>query len=546
MVSSLHLRSLVLSIVLIAATESDALSVTFIVANETCGSDNGWIQAGAFGGSAPYNYSWSNGAVTSNIQNLTAGWYIITITDNIGTVLVDSAEIIDQPFLDLQGAINQQGLHACPDQCNGAFNVHEEYMNHIGALSYSLDQGGYLGLDPNNSLPMFGPYCGGEMVTVQVIDGTGCIGDALELITAPLDNNPVVVSQITGACGGANGSAVINVPTDNFLGVQANIFDAQLNFVAGPFMSLGNNTTVPNLSAGHYVVERDWFNILFPGCVDTIGFDVPDLGPACGTVSGSMYFDHDQDCVQDPNDPGMPYRVLTIQPAGEYAITDADGSYEHGLPYGNFTIEQPADDIVQLCPANNPEAFTIDNLNPTAIIDFADSSTIALDVSAELFSNAARPGFIFTYFGRANNLSGQQSGVLDIVLTFDPLLTFVSAVPVPSTTTANSVTWTGLTALSGFGEANVSVQLAVPPNPGLLGTALSATLDVSQPLTESTLVNNSDTRAQLITGSYDPNDKTAITSSNTSTPRSTSSCSMNTSITSSVSRTPARIPPSLL
>ncbi|MBK7555512.1 MAG: T9SS type A sorting domain-containing protein [Flavobacteriales bacterium] len=300
------------------------------------------------------------------------------------------------------------------------------------------------------------------------------------------------------------------------MGVQANLLDAQLAFVAGPFM-FGGNTAAQNLAAGHYVVERYWFNLLYPGCVDTIGFDVPDLGPACGTVSGSMYFDHDQDCVQDPNDPGMPYRVLTIQPAGEYAITDADGSYEHGLPYGNFNIEQPADDIVQLCPANNPEAFTIDNLNPAAIIDFADSSTIALDVSAELFSNAARPGFIFTYFGRANNLSGQQSGVLDIVLTFDPLLTFVSAVPVPSTTTANSVTWTGLTALSGFGEANVSVQLAVPPNPGLLGTALSATLDVSQPLTESTLVNNSDTRAQLITGSYDPNDKTAITSSNTST-----------------------------
>ncbi|MBK6775366.1 MAG: SprB repeat-containing protein [Flavobacteriales bacterium] len=237
MVSSLHLRSLVLSIVLIAATESDALSVTFIVANETCGSDNGWIQAGAFGGSAPYNYSWSNGAVTSNIQNLTAGWYIITITDNIGTVLVDSAEIIDQPFLDLQGAINQQGLHACPDQCNGAFNVHEEYMNHIGALSYSLDQGGYLGLDPNNSLPMFGPYCGGNG------DGASdrrCQG-ALGMHWSSSWPHWTITwwwFRDHGACGGANGSAVINVPTDNFLGVQANILDAQLNFVAGPFMSL--------------------------------------------------------------------------------------------------------------------------------------------------------------------------------------------------------------------------------------------------------------------------------------------------------------------
>ncbi|MBK7555513.1 MAG: hypothetical protein IPI55_13160 [Flavobacteriales bacterium] len=60
---------------------------------------------------------------------------------------------------------------------------------------------------------MFGPYCGGETVTVQVSDGVGCIGDAIEFIVAPLDNNPVVVSQISGACGGANGIRRINVPT---------------------------------------------------------------------------------------------------------------------------------------------------------------------------------------------------------------------------------------------------------------------------------------------------------------------------------------------
>lgn len=510
-----HLRSLVLSTALIAAAESHALSVTYIVANETCGSDNGWIQAGAFGGAAPYNYSWSSGAVTSNIQNLTAGWYTLTVTDDIGTVLVDSVEIIDQPFLDLQGAINQQGLHPCPDQCNGVFNVHEEYINHIGSLFYSVDQGGYLGLDPNNSLPMFGPYCGGETVTVQVSDGVGCIGNAVEFIVAPLDNNPVVVSQITGACGGANGTAVINVPNDPLVGVQANLLDSQLNFVAGPFM-FGGAGAVQNLAAGHYVVERDWFGLLYPGCVDTVGFDVPDLGPACGTVSGSLYFDHDQDCVQDANDPGIPYRVLTIQPAGEYAITDVDGTYDHGLAYGNFTIEQPADDIVQLCPANNPEPFTIDNLNPAAVIDFADSSTIALDVSATMFSNAARPGFNLTYFGRANNLSGQQSGALDLTIAFDPLLSFVSATPAPSSTTATSVTWNGLAALSGFGEANVSVQLSVPANPGLIGTVLSATIDVSQSITESSLANNTTVLFRTITGSYDPNDKTAITSSNSS------------------------------
>ena len=39
----------------------------------------------------------------------------------------------------------------------------------------------------------------------------------------------------------------------------------------------------------------------------------------------------------------------------------------------------------------------------------------------------------------------------------------------------------------------------------------------TMPSSTAARVNNSDTRAQLITGSYDPNDKTAITSSNTTT-----------------------------
>ena len=513
--TTLFRTALVCSTVLCRA-ECDALSWTYSIAHETCSSGNGWLQANAFGGVAPYNYSWSNGGVTATITGLTAGWYVVTITDDIGTVLVDSAEIIDQPFLDLQGAINQQGLHACPDQCNGAFNVHEEFIGHVGSLYYSVDQGGYLGLDPNNFLPMFGPYCGGEMVTVQVSDDVGCIGNALEGIVAPLDNNPVVVSQITGACGGgANGSANIGVPDDPFVAAEVTVLDALGNFAAGPFQ-YGGASLAQGLAAGHYVTVRNWYGLLQSTCIDTLGFDVPDLGPDCGTVSGSVFFDHDQDCVQDANDPGMPYRILTILPGGEYAITNTGGAYDHGLLYGNFTIGQPSADIQQLCPANNPAPFTLDNLNPSAVIDFADSSLTTLDLEATLNSTPARPGFSVSYYGHVANLSGQLSGALGVTFTFDPLLTFVSATPAPSSTTAGSVTWNGLPPSIGFDQLNFLIQLSVPPNPGLIGTVLSATLDVSQPLTESTLSNNSTTFPRTITGGYDPNDKTARTSSNSS------------------------------
>ncbi|MEO8067611.1 MAG: hypothetical protein ABI599_07965 [Flavobacteriales bacterium] len=510
------LRTAVVCSALIGTVECDALSVTFTKANETCSSGNGWVQANAFGGTAPYTYAWSTGPITPTITNLSSGWYVVTITDFIGTQLVDSTEIIDNAYLDLPGAVNQQTLHACPDQCNGAFDVHEEFINHVGNLYFSVDQGGYLGLNPITLRPMFGPYCGGEMVQVQVSDDVGCTGNSLEAIVAPLDNSPVVISQITGACGGgANGSADIGVPYDPLVSAQVTVLDAQGNYAAGPFQ-FGLPSLAQGLAAGHYVAERDWYGLLQPSCIDTLGFDVPDLGPDCGTVSGSVFFDHDQDCVQDANDPGIPYRILTIMPGGEYAITSANGTYDHALLYGNFTIEQPGADIQQLCPANNPAPFVLDNLNPAAVVDFADSSLIPLDLEASLHATPARPGFNFTYYGQVENMSGQVSGTLDVTFTFDPLLTFVGASPAPSSTTASSVTWTGLPAVNGFGSANISVQLSVPPDPGLIGTVLSATISASQGITETTLANNSTTCFRTITGSYDPNDKTALTSSNTS------------------------------
>ncbi len=55
------------------------------VTNPKCNSDhNGSISLQPTGGSTPYNFQWNNGANTQNINNLTAGIYSLTITDNNG------------------------------------------------------------------------------------------------------------------------------------------------------------------------------------------------------------------------------------------------------------------------------------------------------------------------------------------------------------------------------------------------------------------------------------------------------------------------------
>jgi gliding motility-associated-like protein len=49
---------------------------------QTPGFCNGSATVTATGGTAPYTYIWSNGSTTNSINNVPAGWYYVTVTDN--------------------------------------------------------------------------------------------------------------------------------------------------------------------------------------------------------------------------------------------------------------------------------------------------------------------------------------------------------------------------------------------------------------------------------------------------------------------------------
>ncbi len=45
------------------------------------------------GGTSPYGYAWSNAGITANLNNVTVGWYIVTVTDAAGCIAIDSVEV---------------------------------------------------------------------------------------------------------------------------------------------------------------------------------------------------------------------------------------------------------------------------------------------------------------------------------------------------------------------------------------------------------------------------------------------------------------------
>lgn len=521
------MRSLLpfLSLLLALLSVDARAGIIFIQANSSCGNPTGFLKAVPNGGAPPYTYSWSTGAQTDSIGGLVGGtgeWYVVTVTDALLQVQVDSAQIQDDPQLNVFGItsyiINDYGfsqpqpMHPCPGQCDGGLVVHREFSNGAAPYFVEFDMGSFLFNDDIGN-PVFGGFCNGDNVTLTMYDAFGCMGSYTQQIVGPIGNSVSVV-QVNGACGGqANGGVELTASSADmvFLTYVEVLDQAQQSVALVYSWELANDTAnVTGLAPGNYTV-RTHYGPVDPACVEDQPFTVPDLGIICGNVSGRLFIDHDQDCAHDGTDTGVPFRVLTIEPGPEHTITDAAGNYSRNLLPGNFTITTGGTDLLQLCPVDVPAPFTIAG-GGSAVVDLADSSTIDLDLEAALYHLPARPGFTSAAWGWVHNLSGQLSGPVTVTMTLDPVFTVVSTYPAPTSVVGNVITW-DLPALNSFGQAAVSAGVSLPPDVGLIGTAFTNTLTCTNTFSDADPANNTSVDAGLITGSFDPNDKAVRTSS---------------------------------
>src|SRR5690606_30533621 len=84
--------------------------------------------------------------------------------------------------------------------------------------------------------------------------------------------------------------------------------------------------------------------------------------------------------------------------------------------------------------------------------------------------------------------------------------------PTPTTVSGNTITWAEPAFSQYVPIRYYSVQVQVPPDVGLLGTQLAATANISITNVDGFPANNTATTSVTVTGSYDPNDKLAVTS----------------------------------
>ncbi len=75
----------------------ESLEITYEINHiSVYGENDGAIDITVSGGTPPYSFLWSDGSVTEDISDLTAGMYSVTVTDALGVTACDSI-ILDQP-----------------------------------------------------------------------------------------------------------------------------------------------------------------------------------------------------------------------------------------------------------------------------------------------------------------------------------------------------------------------------------------------------------------------------------------------------------------
>lgn len=499
---------------LLCAQAHAVLTVTLIPYDDACGNGTGWINAVPSGGVPPYNYVWSpvpaNGQGTSQALGLVAGTYQVTVTDSNADVVMASATI------NTIGSLLPMTLAAYPNTCDGACNGTANALisgpwGGLAPYTATIGPGGSATWNPNGVY--LANLCPATTYTVTVTDANGC-SDTWNNITTQDYTTPVLLNQtINGSCsGGATGSVVLDYDQVGWVAATT------MGGAPAPYLVMGNQVLMNNLQPGLYTVSVFPAGMLGPsGCDNTTLITIPVSPNPCGSLDGAVYVDFNADCVQDVSDVPYPNRVLEVQPGNHYCFTDAAGQYATELFYGSYDAHVAnAVDYNTLCPAVVPAPFTLNGFTPTATIDFALESITGPDMYAYTASTTPRPGFPLTYGVYAVNNGAYTFGPFDVTLAYDPVLTFVSSSPAPTVNTPGFLQWS-LAGLAPFTFEAIGVQMVVPPNPGLIGTYLDATVSVLPVPADAVPANDSYLITRMVVGAYDPNDKQAVTSSRLST-----------------------------
>lgn len=178
---------------------ASSLVLNTAVNNVSCfGGTDGTAQVTVSGGTTPYAYAWSSGAIDMTATGLTAGTYLVTVTDALSDVKT-SQVVISEPTAISVSITNSTNL-TCYQSKNGSATALA--TGGVSGYSYTWSNG-------RQGATLTGLIA--KTYMVMATDSNGCVSDADTVVLSqpsPLQINSTVVNA---NCGQSDGSLSINV-----------------------------------------------------------------------------------------------------------------------------------------------------------------------------------------------------------------------------------------------------------------------------------------------------------------------------------------------
>jgi gliding motility-associated-like protein len=257
---------------------SDLEAGAQILAQPTCGNADGSVSILVQNGNGNYNYEWSNGGVGNTQNNLIAGIYTVTITDNISgcettTQFTLSDEVIGATIL-----VDDLEL-TCAGATDGEVIFDINYENgFIQPASVEI-------LDAQNNAVQNGHLKAG-IYCINILDGNGCLAatecfeviepSEIQVVVSTIDKDCTNGGQINLEVNGGSGNYTYNwndgATTDNRNKLDEGIYDVTITDENGCEVIISNIEIVDDCIIG---------------CIEPVILNTTITDATCGNADGT-------------------------------------------------------------------------------------------------------------------------------------------------------------------------------------------------------------------------------------------------------------------
>lgn len=468
----------------------------------------------ASGGTPPYSYNWTNGQTLIGIFVPNPGMYCCNITDSNGCTytacyLVGGSGCSASFITSIMGNVVVFGNNS----------------QSFSSLLWNFGDGTTsAATSPTHTYAQAGTY----YACLTAYDGTGAVCSQYcdTIVIVPQTGNTIICGNVFQDIN-ANG---FNDNEPGFGNSPVMIWGSGMQYTAMPDSNGNYSISVPPGTYNIVYCVQQPYSLTLPSDSGGCGFYQVTIAAGdtiCGfnfgvslnssSIVGYVFADSNNNGTKDAGEPGIPYQPVQIGSLTAY--TDLTGKYERYVPVGTYTVSYTPSGVYASYPLTTAGSNSVNVVGVGITYQGGDYGLNlpagATNIAVNLLPHTTiTPGFPAWYDIQVCNIGINPTGAT-VTMNYDPGLTYTFGSPVPASvnTSAHVITWNLPTMASGqclYIQADFSASTSYQ-----IGDATFEFCSAYPTSgTDIDLTNNTDTVHQIVTGSWDPNNKLSVQTNN--------------------------------